>query len=96
MIVDERMKDGDARYAQRREEGNQRASDSRCISCGSAGVVRSRGSKLSWSEVTSKRWRGLAVRQRGFRKKAGRRIDKNSSKASVWRAELGRCKEQNM
>jgi len=78
---------------ERREEGNQRASYSRCISCGSAGVVRSRGSKLSWSEVTSKRWRGLAVRQRGFRRKAGRRIDKNSSKASVWRAERGRSGE---
>jgi hypothetical protein len=50
--------------------------------------VRSRESKLWWSEVTSKRWRGLVVRKRGFRRKDGRRIDKNSSKASVWRAEL--------
>ena len=79
---------GTAEYAQRREEENQRASESTCMSCVSGGVARSRESKLWWSEVTSKRWRGLVVRKRGFRRKEGRRIDKNSSKASVWRAEL--------
>ena len=78
---------GTAEYAQRREDENQRASESTCMSCVSGGVLRSRESKL-WSEVTSKRWRGLVVRKRGFRRKGGRRIDKNSSKASVWRAEL--------